>query len=81
MRGVESDLFDFGEAVDGVFVEFEFTDLTEWELLVWPDACQVKDVDLLLFPTLFGLLGGHGLNLQRSLGELAMLDGPVEILL
>ena len=46
-----------------------------------PDVCQIENVDLVGFPELFGLLGGHGLDFERPFGEVALLDGLVEILL
>ena len=74
-------LLDLGEIVDGILVEDEFSNLTSWELLLRPDVREVEDVDLLLLPKLFGFLGRHGLNLQRPLGAVTVLDGEVEIFL
>ena len=42
---------------------------------------QVKDVDLLLLPQLFGLLCGHCLELDRPGRVVAFLNGAIEILL
>ena len=42
---------------------------------------KVEDVDALLFPDFFGLLGCHGLHFDRPLGEFSALDGFEEILL
>ena len=81
VRWAESDLLDLGEVVDGVLIESELTDLAERELLLWPNVSQVEDVDLLLLPEFLGLLRCHGLNLDTPLGELATLDGLVQVLL
>ena len=50
MGRVEGDLLDFGKVILYVFVEEEFADLAQRELLLWPDVGQVEDVDLLLGP-------------------------------
>lgn len=81
VRGVEGNLFDFGEVVGGVFVERELADLAEGELLVRPDVGEVEDVDLFVFPELFGFLGRHGLDFETPFREFASLNRLVEILL
>lgn len=73
--GVEGCLFDFGEVVLGVLVEFEAADFAERELLLRPDVGQVEDVDILFLPEIFGFFGGHGLKRDRPGGELLALDG------
>ena len=79
--GGEGDLFDFGEVVDGVLVEGEFADFGQWELLLWPDVGEVENVDLLGLPQVFGFFGGHRLDGDIPFGELAALDGFVEVFL
>lgn len=59
--GVVCGLLDLGKVVFCVFVKGEFADFAEGELLVGPNVGQVKDVDLLLLPEVFGFFGGHGL--------------------
>lgn len=81
MRGVKRDLFDFGEVVGRVLVQRELADFAEREFGVWPDVCEIEDVDLLCFPEVFGLLCCHGLDLERPLGEIAFLDCLVEVFL
>lgn len=73
--GVECCLFDFGEVVLGVFIEFETADFAEGKLLLRPDVGQVEDVDFLLLPEIFGFFGGHGLEGDRPGRELLALDG------
>jgi len=75
--GVECGLFDFGEVVLGVFVEFETADFAERELLLRPNVGQVEDIDLLVLPEIFSFFGGHGLEGHRPGGELLALDGFV----
>ena len=61
---VERNLLNLGKVVLCVLVQRELANLSERELLVRPDVCQIKDVDLLLLPELLGLLGGHCLELD-----------------
>lgn len=78
---VERNLLDFGEIVHRILIERELADLGQGKLLLRPDVCKIKHVDALLLPQLLSLLGRHGLNLDRPLGELAALDGLVQVLL
>jgi hypothetical protein len=78
---VESDLLDLGKVVLGVLVQEELADLAERELLLGPDVGQVEDVDALLLPQVFGLLGGHGLPADVPAREVLALDGVVQVLL
>ena len=78
---VESDLLNLGEVVLGVLVQLENTDLAERELLVWPDVGQVEDVDALLLPKLFSLLGCHRLELDSPRWVVALLDSVEKVLL
>ena len=50
MGGVESNLLNLGEVVDGILIENKFSDLPTRELALGPDMCQVENVDSLLFP-------------------------------
>ena len=111
MRGVECNLLDLGKVVLtsvsihftgtenahlGVLVQSEFTDGSERVISMGPDVSQVKDVDLLLLPSLLGLLLRHDLNLHGPRWEaiistysdtgleidlLSLLDRLVKILL
>lgn len=81
MRWVESNLLNFGEVVDGVLIESQFTDLLQRVLGLWPDMGKIEDIDLILLPRLLGLLGSHGLDLKRPFGEFTSLDSFVQILL
>ena len=81
MRRVKCDLFDLGEVVLGVFVENNFADLAERELLLGPDVGEVKDVDLLLLPEILRLLGGHHLNSHGPRWIFSSFNGFVEVLL
>jgi len=80
VRWRESDLFDLGKVVGGVLVQDELTDLAEGILALWPDMSKIKNVDLVLFPSLFSLLRSHGLNFQIPFGVVAFLNGLIEIL-
>ena len=50
MGGVESNLLNLGEVVDGILIEDELSDLPTRELALGPDMSQVEDIDSLLFP-------------------------------
>jgi hypothetical protein len=78
---VEGNLLDLGKVVLDVFVQEELSDLAERELALGPDVGEIEDVDLLVLPQVLSLLGGHGLDLDVPTGELAVLDGVVQILL
>ena len=80
MRGIEGDLLDFGKVVLGVLVQDEFANLAERELVVGPDVGEIEDVDLVVLPELFGLLGRHGLYFERPLGAISLVDRVVEVL-
>jgi hypothetical protein len=78
--GVEGDLLDFGEVVLHILVEEELSNFPQRELGLGPDMRHVEDVDLLLLPDLLCLLGSHCLDLDVPTGEVALLDGLVEVL-
>lgn len=77
---VESNLLNLGEIVDGVLIQRELANLGERELLLRPHVRQVEDVDLLLLPQLLGLRSRHSLNFDAPLGEIATLNGLVQVL-
>lgn len=80
MGGIECYLFDFGEVILGVLVELEKTDFAEGELLLGPDVGQIKDINFLVLPEIFGFFGGHGLEGDGPGGVFLALDGFVEVL-
>ena len=81
MGGVEGCLLDFGKVVLSVVVELEDADFAEGKLLMWPDVGQVKDIDLLLLPELFGFFSRHGLERDGPGGIFFAFDGFEEVFL
>ena len=81
VRGVERDLLDLGKVVGGILVEGELADGAERVVFVRPDVGEIKDVDALLLPGFLGLLLSHRLDLHGPRGEVAVLDGVVEVFL
>ena len=65
VRWVECNLLNLREVILCVLIQGEFANLTKRELLMRPNVRQVENIDLLLLPELLGLLGGHGLELDR----------------
>src|SRR5690242_2344370 len=80
MRRVESNLLNLREVILRVLVQDELSDLTQLELILWPDVCQVEHIDLLLLPQLLGLLGSHGLNADVPAWIFTLLDSLVQVL-
>ena len=78
---IVGDLLDLGKVVLRVLIELKNADFAKWELLVRPDVCQVEDIDPLLLPKLFGLLGGHCLETACPGWILLTLNSLIEILL
>lgn len=76
MRGRERGLFDLREVVLRVLVQDDLPHRTEGELGVWPDFGEVEDI----VAELFGLLGSHGLDVDRPGGVFLGLDGFEEFL-
>ena len=81
MSWIESNLLDFSKIVLGVLVELEAAYFAKRELFLRPDMGQVKGIDLLLLPKLFGLLGSHRLEGYSPRGEFSTLDRLEQILL
>lgn len=78
---VECDLLHLGKVISRILVENHLADLATGELLLGPDVGQVEDIDLLVLPKLFGLLRGHGLDLDGPAGIVTPLNGFVQVLL
>lgn len=81
MRWIEGNLLDFGEVVDGILVEGELADLLSRVLGLRPNMGEIKDVNLVLLPSILGLFSRHSLNLNCPLRKFASLNGLVEIFL
>src|ERR1700712_2249284 len=69
-------LLDFRKVVVWISVECEPSNLTERNIRVRPDFCDIKDVPAVLF----GVDRIEDLNLQRPRRKFATLDGREEIL-
>jgi len=74
--GAEGDLLDLGEVVDGVAVKHEAAYGQERELLLGPDLRRVERVEVKLLV----LVVRHHLHEHLPLGEVAALDGLVQVL-
>jgi len=61
VRRRESSLFDLCEVVLRVLVENQSTDGAEWELGVWPDLGEIKDI----VAEFLSLFRSHSLNVDR----------------
>lgn len=75
VRGCEGQLLHFGKVVGRVAVQAEAANGDEGELVVGPnfgDVERVPAVSLRLFE-------GHHLHVERPGGEVAALDGTVEV--
>ena len=76
MGGREGGLLDFGKVVDRVLVECHLSEFAHWDLTVWPDFGQVKDVPA----ELLGLFGGQNLYEACPGREVARFNSIEEIL-
>lgn len=72
----ERNLLDLGVVVLNILVQCPLSDLAEWELLLWPDLGQIKDVEA----ELLGFLWRHNLDVDGPGWVVALLDGLEEIL-
>jgi len=77
----EGGLLNFGKVILCVLIQDDLTNLSQWELGLWPDVGQVEDIDLLLLPKLLGLLRRHGLDVHGPTWKVSIFNGVVEILL
>ena len=81
MRWTKGNLLNLRKVILHILIEAKLPNLAKRELSLRPAVRKIKDIDLLRLPQLLSLLRGHGLHAQVPLGELAALDGLVEVLL
>jgi len=73
--GREGNLFDFGEVIDGISIQFDGSDLDDGELIVFPELGAIKGKWVLV--SLFLL---HDLDGEFVSGEISSIDGLSKIL-
>jgi len=77
VRRSKGSLLDIGEEVLGISVQFQDADFDQRIVRVRPDLREIKRVDVVCFRILFV----HDLHIQLPAGEVASLDGLVQVAL
>lgn len=73
-------MLNLGEVVLRILVQDELANFAEGKLALGPNVGQVENVDFLLFPKVFCLLGCHGLHAEIPCRIVATLNGLEKIL-
>jgi hypothetical protein len=76
VRWGEGNLFNFGKVVLNILVEGELSDLSQWDLLLWPDLGQVEDVPA----ELLSFFWRENLDVDGPAWEVTFLDRVEQIL-